>query len=374
MTVISHQLATPTPSFEKFAPAVKVPAALESIVLRLTAKEPEQRPASATALLAELTEELEHAASHPPAIASAPPPVQATDRPAKPAEPAALSAPSQSAAERGTADPLASLRPLLARLPAPLRKTPSLLLVPLALLGLLLFILVRSSGPADRSGGTNRTPRVVPASALASDPQIDKALAAGPSALLELAKEFPQDARIKRKIAHVYMAQLNGLDALRWLALAMALDDSLVVDGEVLQAARMAAVKSESLDASIAILEKDFGARGVDVLYALATGPSPHRTKSRYAESLVRPEVRARASAAASIAIGLRAESSCAAKRDLLSRAAQEGDGRALEQLKMLTQKHNCGRYGLIDCWACLRKDSALDDAIAAIAARSARH
>ncbi len=88
---------------------------------------------------------------------------------------------------------------------------------------------------------------------------------------------------------------------------------------------------------------------------------------------LGRPEVRTLASPAAAIALELRAADQCGKKRALLQRAATQGDERSLQQLQALLQTHNCGAYGLADCWSCLRQDDALQRAIAAIEARKPR-
>jgi hypothetical protein len=66
-------------------------------------------------------------------------------------------------------------------------------------------------------------------------------------------------------------------------------------------------------------------------------------------------------------AIELRGAKTCEAKRDLLPRAPTEGDRRTLVLLRSLLQTQGCGLLGLQDCWPCLRKSSALTDAITAM-------
>ena len=130
---------------------------------------------------------------------------------------------------------------------------------------------------------------------------------------------------------------------------------------------------AESTDAVLGLLAEKFGSRGVDALYTLAKNPGPSRVKAKVNALLGRPEVRAQASPAAAIAIELRAADRCNKKRSLLPRAAAQGDQRALQQLQALLQTHNCGAYGLSDCWSCLRQDDALQSALAAIEARPAQ-
>lgn len=199
--------------------------------------------------------------------------------------------------------------------------------------------------------------------------QIDHSRAAGAPALLELLKSHPTDARLPQALATLYIAQGNGLEALRWQAKGLAINENSVYDLEIVQAANLALNSAESGEAAVALLEHDFGARGVDVLYALLTRPGPLR--GRIARSLSREEVRGHASPATLIAIDLHNASRCETKRALLPRAAQFGDHRTLNQLKPLTVNRGCGTLKLADCWPCLRKDAALRNAIASINARA---
>jgi hypothetical protein len=82
--------------------------------------------------------------------------------------------------------------------------------------------------------------------------------------------------------------------------------------------------------------------------------------------------VRAHASAAASVLLDMKSAQSCTAKRDLLARAKESGDARLAPLLKALKPTSGCGFLGRRDCWPCLRKEGALDDAIAATEARPA--
>jgi hypothetical protein len=242
-----------------------------------------------------------------------------------------------------------------------------------ALLVLVLALVFRSGSPPD-SPPNVAPPRAGKAQAVgaqATQAQFDSSVAMGLPALLSLAKQVPQDARVQRALAHTYMAQQDGVEALRWLAKANALKPELVQAGELVQAATMGMRTAESADDVIAVLAEEFGPRGVDVLYTLASKPGPLRLKVKLTASLDKVAVRAQASPAAAIALDLRAADKCAAKRALLARAAKDGDERALLELQPLVQTRNCGRYGLMDCWSCLRQGDALLGAITAIEARA---
>ena len=405
MAILSKQLAVPTPWIKDVAPGVSVPAALEAVVRRLTEKERDDRYADAAALLAALSEV---AASEGIALPDAPGGGAGPRAGAAPVEPGAdgkAAAPGQlpagggavpkleapkpeapkteavragDAAAPGAAPPakaepdaLRGMRSLLqtvrSRLPGPFRQQPLLLLG--GLLGLLVIVLlvVARRPAADR---TARPSRPV-AARVASKEQIKKATEEGLPAVRALVEQYPQDPRARRALAHMYMAQEDGVQALRELGRVVVLDGAGVRDGEIAQAVMLAARSADGLDAAIGLLESQLGARGVDVLYGLAFRPAPGPIKARARQSLARPQVRAGASAAAAVAIELHAADKCEDKRGLLKRASQSGDLRALQQLKALRQTNNCGPFGVVDCWSCLRKGTELGAAIAAIEART---
>lgn len=420
--IIRNQLAMPTPPIKDVAPAVRVPPALEAVVMRLTEKQPEKRFADAAELLAALTDEkLQGGAASPvaggPAPRSAPPvspaesagqtvqsvellsvggtlaDVSPAERPAAPppvAAPAPVppsappAPPKKEAAKEKEAAPAAQaggvpvrdahsfLSSMSSRLPDSLRKKPLYALVPVGALVVILLLRVATRPAKEPAPPGSQPVRTAASTAGLTKEQIKEASGEGLPAVAALAERFPQDARVRRALAHMYMAQNDGVQALRELAKAASIDSALVKDGEILQAVAMAKT-ADALEASIALLEEQAGSRGVDVLYALAFRPGPGRVRSRAAQSLERPQVRARASAAAAIALDLRAATRCEDKRELLDRAAKDGDQRVLQQLRALLQTNSCGPYGVLDCWSCLREGSQLQDAIAAVQKRVGR-
>jgi serine/threonine-protein kinase len=395
--IIRNQLAMPTPPIKDVAPAVRVPAALEAVVMRLTEKQPEKRFADAAELLAALAEDkLQGAGATPgasgPVPRSAPPaaPVESAGQTVQSAEllsvggtlaevkPAEVKPAEVKPAEVKPAggvpvrDARSFLSSMSSRLPEPLRNKPLYALIPVAALLVILLLRV-ATRPTKEPGPPGSQPaRSATSGAGLTKEQIKQAASDGIPALTALAERFPKDARVRRALAHLYMAQNDGVQALRELAKAAAMSSAAVLDGEILQAVAMAN-KPDALDASLALLGEQFGSRGVDALYALAFRPGPPAVRSRAGQSLERPQVRARASAAASIALDLRAAARCEDKRGLLDRAAKDGDQRVLQQLKALAQTNNCGPYGVLDCWSCMRGGSQLQDAIAAVQKRVGR-
>ena len=80
--------------------------------------------------------------------------------------------------------------------------------------------------------------------------------------------------------------------------------------------------------------------------------------------------MRAKATPAASIYIDLRAAKTCSDRKELLDRVKKDADARSLPILKQTKIKGGCGFMNMKDCWGCMRKDAALDDAIDAVQAR----
>jgi hypothetical protein len=159
---------------------------------------------------------------------------------------------------------------------------------------------------------------------------------------------------------------------MRFLAKLAALDPNTGRDPEIARIIVAAlGADADASQAAVALMENELGESGVDLLYDLTVKQTQARWKARLNQSLTRPEILARASAGTRLALDLRSAKTCEAKRALLPRAQREGGPRVLTQLKSLTQTDGCGFLGSGDCWPCLRKDSALQDAISALEAHA---
>ena len=155
-------------------------------------------------------------------------------------------------------------------------------------------------------------------------------------------------------------------DAGRWLAIDPAARD----DAQLRNFVRDAVSLREHEDAAFALLESGkMGPPGAEMLYDLAYGPA-NGAQARARRAIANPEVASHASPALEIAIGLRVAKTCEARRDLLDRAAVEGDARVLAILDGYKSKGGCGFLGMKDCNACLRKGDALQTATEKLRAR----
>ena len=116
----------------------------------------------------------------------------------------------------------------------------------------------------------------------------------------------------------------------------------------------------EAADPAIALLESNFEERGVDALYDIATGKANPQLRAKAAKSLEKSDVRDEASKATLFLLDFRATKACEAKRELLSRARDDGDARAYAVVKTLAEGKGCGFLNLSDCYHCMRtKDAA---------------
>jgi serine/threonine-protein kinase len=385
------------PAMSARAPAIQVPAELDAIVMKLLSRDPKDRFASASDLAQALAG---FAVAHgflrgsspaiPAAVASAPT-MLASGHGSAPRIEAAPAVKKTGIGDRARAACEAArawvtpraralverARPhyeaMRGRLPERARPAAPFLLGGVALLWLLIPVSVvtcamrpsKNALALNGSGSSSSQPPPPPAPSA----RVREAAKAGPLALEDLAREYPQDQEIQRELVRVHTAEGRGANAMRALARLVALDAKWTRDPEMNEALHSALDGPfESSAAAIRVAESSFGERGVDILIdcAAMTGPA----QKRCAESLAKPDVRAHASPAAAVLIDLREAKTCEEKKSVLDRAVAEGDGRALPLLRALTTKSGCGKHGRFDCWACLRKDERLDEAIAAIEQR----
>lgn len=235
--------------------------------------------------------------------------------------------------------------------------------------GLLVLLLVLIAWPA-------REPPKRPVAAHAAQPgfaserEMEHGVEQGATALAALVAKYPRDARCHRALVRAYAAKKNYVEALRALVPLLQLDPSAQTDEGMSQIVAEAVFVPEISDSALAFLETALGSHGVDVLIELAdkTPTEPWRTK--LGQSLAKPMVRQLATPEALLLLDLRAAVRCEQKKALLPRAGQQGDARAQRYLQDLQAPTGCGTGGKADCWPCLRKGAALQNAIAAIAQR----
>ncbi|HNN92061.1 MAG TPA: serine/threonine-protein kinase [Pseudomonadota bacterium] len=198
----------------------------------------------------------------------------------------------------------------------------------------------------------------------ASDKEMEKGVDGGAASLEKLAAKYPQDSRIYRALARQHAARKNYAGALRAVGSLSRLDPVMASDDQMLQVVTEAALQPETSDAALTMLESGLGDRGVGALSDLADRTTMDPWRSKFFASLQKGTVRALASEATLILIDLRGAGRCEDKRNLLRRAATQGDARTVSYLQQLQVPTGCGPGGQNDCWPCLRKGTALQATI----------
>ncbi len=179
------------------------------------------------------------------------------------------------------------------------------------------------------------------------------------------------DPLVQRAKVQTLHASGDDTEAMKVLARVLELDPTAAGDSSLSELARSVAQgPAPASDAAFALLEGPFGEDGFDLLLEMSQASSPSPARTRAAASVQKPEVRAHASSAAKVVLDLRAAKSCQAKRDVLPSAKEAGDARVLGSLRGLRVRRGCGFLSLGDCYPCLHRDRALEDAISAIEAR----
>jgi eukaryotic-like serine/threonine-protein kinase len=242
----------------------------------------------------------------------------------------------------------------------------------------LILILRPSSSSSSSSGGGGGPLSNLPLIGVKTAPpeKVREATAKGAPALEALAEQYPQDPEVLHELAFAYDRMGRLGEAIDTCAKLVDASAALKKDvpRDVVRLVMRGATRFELADASFALLEEKLGDVGIEALLELAETKDkdvPEKTRARAASSLSKQSVRAKAPPSIILVRDLNEASTCEEKKDVLSRSGEKADSRAIETLKALKKTTGCGRGRRHDCFACLRKDDALDRAISAAEGRS---
>ncbi|HEU4411818.1 MAG TPA: protein kinase [Polyangiaceae bacterium] len=205
-----------------------------------------------------------------------------------------------------------------------------------------------------------------------------EAAGSSPEALTTLAERFPKDQKVRAALVRAYGEQRRHREAAAAARELAALEPAPPIDDGVMQALRAAALAPDAEADAFALLESLPGTQGPNVLYDLSTAKdAPPRAQAAAQRSLQKPEVRAKASPALAIYLDFKQAKDCDERHALLPRVIEVGDKRMTPLLKPLLNRRGCGSGGVFrifasDCHPCLRNDTLLTDAVAAVANRNA--
>ncbi|WP_211365444.1 serine/threonine-protein kinase [Polyangium fumosum] len=323
------------PPMRARAPEIQVPPRIEAVVMRLLARQPDQRFASANEVLAALDEAAAAPAKAPDkALGSA-----LDEAPEKAPE----APPAKAAASPATKLPKRSLILIASGLSA------------LAVLLLVVVLLRGGSSEPKETPTASAEPTSTSAAAPASVPtDIEGADAT------EWAERLRRAASRKewRPGAKAFLA-LAKLDPSRLTGSELRGDVGAVVAGIGFETSF-----TES-DQVFDALENELGSGGLDVLFHVVRTRGGTKASRRAQDILGKPGILDRATPALRVAYELR-KAACPDKRALFARAVEEGDGLALDELLIVKDAPCSAKRD--PC--CYREDTELKDAISKLRAK----
>jgi serine/threonine protein kinase len=242
---------------------------------------------------------------------------------------------------------------------------PPLVAVALALAAVIAVALIwawpKGSAPAPRAE-TPAQPSTPTSTPAAADPEPESEPPPAPP---------PPDGSAELRLGAQLIADgeyVRGLDALEQ---ALELKPAWGDDPALLGAVRRAVDNSVVRERALELAAKRLGASGVDLLIDVwlvknQEAPAPRRARKWLDSAAVRKAARP----AAQLALEIRGAKTCTAVRALLPRMKDHGDNRSAARLRRYRATNGCGFLGFGDCYKCLRRDDALEKAIALVAKR----
>jgi hypothetical protein len=260
------------------------------------------------------------------------------------------------------------------------------LLAPMVLLLALgsAFVAAAISGPDETASATTGFTPDAASSAVTAASSGDSAPAAEPASATAPAAALPANGDTEALEAR-RAEELTKDEALRLAAARrqrettrvaqlrqkLARDPGLFKDAATMAELRRAAEDPLTAPDALSAMAEAPGPLSADLLYEMWTGTVQRNGATELARSLVfSKEVRAKASPELAIALELRIAETCEQNRALLPKVIEKGDRRSLALLAKLSRRYGCGANKRQDCFACLREDKAVDDAMAAVKKR----
>jgi serine/threonine-protein kinase len=198
----------------------------------------------------------------------------------------------------------------------------------------------------------------------------------GDVAAIDQLLKVPENARTVEEwlaLGQGYMQSKRAGLALELYTAAIARIPVLAENEQIAENVRMATKESSTATRAVEVAADSLGERGVNVLFSVWADTARRSPASSLAERyLTKDAILKKASPAVRLALELRQRHSCEDTRKLLQQAMTDGDTRSLRPMAKLRAVKGCGGASNGDCYPCLRKDTLLEDAIAASAKRIA--
>lgn len=185
--------------------------------------------------------------------------------------------------------------------------------------------------------------------------------------------ERKRSAQTQLALALGYLQSGKLADGLEALERALDDDSDLADQPEVIAGVRRAVEDAETRERALELAATGLGRAGVDLLFDVWASTPEKTAATRGARRwLDTDSVRERASPALLVALQIREVKGCEAALELLPRVIDVADDRSLLPLKRFQSTSGCGFLGFEDCYPCLRKDDALERAVAEVGERPA--
>ncbi len=240
-----------------------------------------------------------------------------------------------------------------------------------------------STSSTTPSGGTSVSPPPPPPSppdptadavVSAAQAKIDKGdYATAIDELTAVETTNPERADVHMLLERAYTGVRNPQASMKQVALWLAIDPNAVSDIHLQEDVRNAALIHDVQDEAFSLLESKMGMRGIDILFDIAYGASGRmypQAAARAKRALDTGDVRKRASPALAALMVFREAKTCDQKHALLDTVRDKGDARLLTELRPYESSRGCGFLGRSDCYPCLHRDHALEEARQAITER----
>ncbi len=147
----------------------------------------------------------------------------------------------------------------------------------------------------------------------------------------------------------------------------------LAGDETLLGALRYFSEKEGSEKPVLEFVAEHLGSHGADLLFHVWSSTSRKTTATQLAKELLDSgDVQDEMSEGLKLALELREAKSCEERKKLMPRLEQSGDERSMVPMREMAKTNGCGPRKKDDCFPCLREDDAFKNALTQVAMRNA--
>jgi hypothetical protein len=224
------------------------------------------------------------------------------------------------------------------------------------------------AGPATAPAASSASAAPPPPPPASADvPLVELAAAGEPDAMKQLESKPAEQRTVGEIVALADGEAVKRKAELGALGNDLRRNPKLGEDPDVLRRLHEATKNPELAREALRMLATASGHGAVDVIYEVWVGTRGKTPTTQLAKELVfTKEVRAKASPALAVALDLRSTKDCEETKAIVQRAIEHADRRSVRLLGKLSLRYGCGPRKNQDCYACLRGEHLITDAITA--------